>query len=101
MDNAVIANRQGLEIAMRAAAAARSEILPPGNRRVGGLRSLAALLGISPAAISGWKKGVPLARVAQVEEKTGVPRHLLRPDHWTAPPTVGGTSKRLLNKATQ
>jgi DNA-binding transcriptional regulator YdaS (Cro superfamily) len=41
---------------------------------------LAAHLGITPQAINNWQR-VPLARVADVERATGVPREVLRPDY--------------------
>lgn len=40
---------------------------------------LAAMLGISPAAISMWTI-VPSERVVDVERHTGIPRQKLRPD---------------------
>ena len=40
---------------------------------------LAAILEITPQAISQWEK-IPLTRVFDVERLTGVPRHELRPD---------------------
>lgn len=46
---------------------------------VGTARELAKRLGISPAAVSTWKK-VPWNRARAVERVTGVPREVLRPD---------------------
>ena len=40
---------------------------------------LAVRLGLTPQAISDWKQ-VPVARCADVERVTGVPRERLRPD---------------------
>lgn len=57
---------------------------------VGGNTGLAkALGGITPQAISQWKK-VPAERVIEVERATGVPRQELRPDIYPddAPPTA-------------
>jgi DNA-binding transcriptional regulator YdaS (Cro superfamily) len=56
-------------------------------KAAGGTRRLAALLGISPAAIAQWNR-IPAERIIQIERTTGVPRNLLRPDlyrespHW-------------------
>lgn len=47
--------------------------------RAGGTAKLAAAIGVTPQAISGWRK-VPPTRVLQVERATGVPREKLRPD---------------------
>jgi DNA-binding transcriptional regulator YdaS (Cro superfamily) len=41
-------------------------------------------LGVSPQAINQWET-VPLSRVRQVEEITGIPRHRLRPDYYDPP----------------
>lgn len=48
---------------------------------VGGLTALAVLLGITPQAISQWRR-VPATRVLAVERATGgaVTRYELRPD---------------------
>jgi len=44
-------------------------------------RRLAALLKVSPQAISKWKNGrIPAERVLEIERLTGVSRHDLRPD---------------------
>lgn len=45
---------------------------------------LATKIGIRPQAISAWTR-VPVARVLVVEEVTGVPRHVLRPDVYPKP----------------
>lgn len=45
----------------------------------GGVRRLAALLGLSHAAVSQWPR-VPTNRVLAVEAATGVTRERLRPD---------------------
>lgn len=45
----------------------------------GSSAALARGLGISTAAIAQWEK-VPAERVVEVEDVTGVPRHVLRPD---------------------
>ena len=46
-----------------------------------GRYQLAKALGISPQAIYGWKR-VPVERVLQVEQLTGIPRSELRPDFY-------------------
>jgi DNA-binding transcriptional regulator YdaS (Cro superfamily) len=45
----------------------------------GGERALARLLGISHAAIWGWRR-VPAKRIIQIEAATVVPRERLRPE---------------------
>ena len=45
-------------------------------------------LSISRQAVSQWKK-VPWNRVLKVASVTGRPPHLIRPDIYPAPPTVG------------
>lgn len=50
---------------------------------VGDAATLAALLEVSPQAISNWKaRGVPIERCVMVEKLTGVQRWDLRPDDW-------------------
>lgn len=45
------------------------------------LADLAALVNVNKATATRWSQGkVPLSRVYQVEEKTGIPHHKLRPD---------------------
>jgi DNA-binding transcriptional regulator YdaS (Cro superfamily) len=60
------------------------------KQSIGGYRTLAATLRITPQAVSQWKR-VPVTRVLDVERITGVPRHELRPDFYP-PPTNGGTT---------
>lgn len=57
----------------------RSPVLKVIIQRVGSVSALARALGISVAAVSGWRE-VPPDRVLQVEELTGVSRHIQRPD---------------------
>jgi DNA-binding transcriptional regulator YdaS (Cro superfamily) len=49
-------------------------------------RALAALMGVSPQAITKWRKKIPAERVLQIEKKTGVSRHDLRPDLYPREP---------------
>jgi DNA-binding transcriptional regulator YdaS (Cro superfamily) len=49
---------------------------------------IAALVKRSPGAISQWVNGerpIPADIVPQVESVTGIPRHEIRPDLWSAP----------------
>jgi DNA-binding transcriptional regulator YdaS (Cro superfamily) len=43
-------------------------------------RALAALMGVTPQAITKWRKKIPAERVLQIEKATGVSLHDLRPD---------------------
>ena len=63
---------KGLELAIAAAA-------KKGDRKTKGVVALARLLHLTPPAVSQWRD-VPLARIIQIERKTGVSRHKLRPD---------------------
>lgn len=45
----------------------------------GGVVKLSLALGLSRAAVSGWKQ-IPPERVLDVERITGIPREKLRPD---------------------
>jgi DNA-binding transcriptional regulator YdaS (Cro superfamily) len=53
--------------------------------KVGTALRLAQLLGLSPQAVSQWRR-VPVSRVLDVERLSDVPRHELRPDIYPAPP---------------
>lgn len=45
------------------------------------LTDLARMVDVNKATVTRWAQGkVPLIRVFQVEEKTGIPREKLRPD---------------------
>lgn len=46
---------------------------------VGSRKALAHLAGVSPQAISQWKK-IPVGRCAELERATGISRRQLRPD---------------------
>ena len=48
-------------------------------RAVGTAQKFAEQIGVSPQAVSQWRR-VPVARVLKVEQVTGVSRHELRPD---------------------
>jgi TorA maturation chaperone TorD len=57
----------------------------------GGIEAFQALAGIARRTVFLWKQnGIPAERVPEIEERTGVPRHILRPDLWAA----GGTAPR-------
>jgi DNA-binding transcriptional regulator YdaS (Cro superfamily) len=47
--------------------------------KAGGMRALARAIGISYQSIQSWKK-IPADRIIDIEDATGVSRHLLRPD---------------------
>jgi DNA-binding transcriptional regulator YdaS (Cro superfamily) len=51
----------------------------------GSAKALAAAIGVSPQALSQWRR-VPVERVLDVERVTGVPRHELRPDIYPVEP---------------
>ena len=57
----------------------RDPILSHAIKSVGASGDLAAQIGISPQALSQWKR-VPPLRVLDVERVTGISRHDLRPD---------------------
>ena len=48
-------------------------------KAAGNAQKFAELVGVTPQAISQWRR-VPALRVLQVEKLTGVSRHELRPD---------------------
>lgn len=50
--------------------------------KAGGRRKLAFILQITRDAVAQWDR-VPLGRVLEIEEKIGVPRHVLRPDRYS------------------
>lgn len=54
-------------------------------------QNLANLLGVTPQALSQWKR-VPPLRVLEVEKATGVPRHDLRPDLYPRPASTEGAA---------
>lgn len=57
------------------------------NEERGRRNKLAAELGISPSAISMWRR-VPVERVLEIERLTGISRHELRPDVFGPEPTA-------------
>ena len=50
-----------------------------GAEKVGGLKKLAAMLGIRHQAFYSWRR-VPAERVLDFERVTGISRHVVRPD---------------------
>jgi DNA-binding transcriptional regulator YdaS (Cro superfamily) len=54
---------------------------------------LAERIGVKPPAICKWEsRRIPAERVVQVEQVTGVPRHLLRPDLYPKPKAARAAS---------
>jgi DNA-binding transcriptional regulator YdaS (Cro superfamily) len=50
------------------------------------LKELAERIGVAPSVLHKWEnKRVPADKCALVEDKTGVPCHVLRPDVFKAP----------------
>lgn len=63
----------------------RDDIVAEAIRRAGGLKELGdAVGGITPQAVWRWRR-IPAERVLAVEEATGLPRELLRPDIYGPP----------------
>lgn len=56
-------------------------------RAAGGPSALARALGLVPSAVTQWRS-VPPRRVPAVAAITGIPRHVLRPDLYEAPPRI-------------
>jgi DNA-binding transcriptional regulator YdaS (Cro superfamily) len=46
----------------------------------GSVQKLARILRLTPATIYQWRQRIPAERIIQIEEATGVPRNVLRPD---------------------
>lgn len=61
----------------------RDEGLEQAIAAAGGVGALARALGIAQPSVSGWRR-IPSERVIAVEELTGVPRGVLRPDLYPA-----------------
>jgi hypothetical protein len=58
-----------------------AELIEEGSKPMGGQKSLAAALKVTPQAVAKWKlKGVPSVRVLDLERVTGISRHRIRPD---------------------
>jgi DNA-binding transcriptional regulator YdaS (Cro superfamily) len=50
------------------------------------LEQFGALFGVHKSTALRWEENqVPAERVADIESQTGIPRHFLRPDLWSAP----------------
>ncbi|MFZ4806124.1 MAG: transcriptional regulator [Hyphomicrobiaceae bacterium] len=64
--------------------ASRDEGLTAAIRAAGSISRLAQLVGVSQPAVSEWKR-VPVHRVVQVEQLTGLSRDFLRPDIFAPP----------------
>nr|WP_279360121.1 YdaS family helix-turn-helix protein [Methylobacterium indicum] len=62
----------------------RDPALKAALKNVGCAVVLARSMGISPQAISQWRR-CPALRVLAVEQLSGVPRHKLRPDLYPPP----------------
>lgn len=47
---------------------------------------LARLMNVDKATITRWsQKGIPAERAPEIERRTGIGRHELRPDLWNSP----------------
>jgi DNA-binding transcriptional regulator YdaS (Cro superfamily) len=46
----------------------------------GSVQALARILRLTPTTIYQWRQRIPAERIIQIEEATGVPRNVLRPD---------------------
>lgn len=62
----------------------RGKALSEAIKKAGGTGALAAVLGISQAAVSQWKE-CPATRAIAVEKATGIHRTVLRPDVFKEP----------------
>jgi DNA-binding transcriptional regulator YdaS (Cro superfamily) len=60
------------------------EIAQRAAEQFGGVRKLAAALGIKHTAFYSWTE-IPDKRVRKISELTGIPLHELRPDLYDAP----------------
>jgi DNA-binding transcriptional regulator YdaS (Cro superfamily) len=56
-------------------------------KQAGSVKALAAAAGVRPQAISQWQK-IPVERVVRISDALGIPRHVLRPDLYEAPPAT-------------
>jgi DNA-binding transcriptional regulator YdaS (Cro superfamily) len=57
--------------------------------KAGGIVKLSLALGLSRGAASQWRR-IPAERVLQVEQLTGLPREILRPDLYPVQRTYTG-----------
>ena len=55
--------------------------------RGGGPTKLGKAIGLAHSSVVCWKR-VPISHVRPVEELTGIPRHILRPDVYDPPPAT-------------
>ncbi len=64
--------------------------------KAGNAKKLAEMMGLSGGLISRWGDTVPLNWLLKMEQVTGVPRYVLRPDLFTisAPPAPPAKSKK-------
>ena len=53
-------------------------------RVAGGITPLSKIAETSPQAVYKWPR-IPVSRVLRIEEGTGIPRHVLRPDIYPPP----------------
>jgi DNA-binding transcriptional regulator YdaS (Cro superfamily) len=58
-------------------------------KRVGSIKALAEISGVTPQGVSQWTD-IPLTRVREISAKTGIPLYELRPDFWEPPASDGG-----------
>jgi len=66
-----------------------NEALELAKKTLGGNVGIAAALGgLTPQAVSQWKR-IPPTRVLDIEAKTGISRHVLRPDIFGSSPSQG------------
>lgn len=64
-------------------------------KQSGGIGALAERLGISPQAVHKWRKsGVPAERILELEELSGVPREVIRPDLYRKSRPLTATSRK-------
>jgi DNA-binding transcriptional regulator YdaS (Cro superfamily) len=57
----------------------RNPVINVAAKKLGGIVKLSTCLGLSRGAASQWSE-IPVDHVARIEELTGIPREVLRPD---------------------